>query len=802
MKLVLLAVCFIAFVCADLSFDLSVAGYDNYFRREDDAVQVLLTDESSNSGVKRLVTAFPRGNSGALAYFLSSNDSMATFDEPQHPDEPLEMKVDSDSLKVTNGNLTGNGEAGVEGMLSLNANASLGVAILGGVRAVRDYTEGDGLMHDIFNYTLGDYNDTSVTLTKKWINGTNFMNLTFFSDDEKDLKIHVRPSNNDTLPPVCNFIVGGSSPAKLGFKVLFTETGVGEGINPEDLFLNDANINSTLAAQFSFLTHTAKYFAGGWRFYTYFARDTMFALRLIMPILSSEPIEDAFASVLERLYVNGTNAPPSDPVRPGEVCHEETIGDYASFVNIQNNVSSKGNSPVYTYSMVDTSFLLLPSMSYYFLELDQGKGRESQFLEKKALLESTNGQSYRSLLDLNIEFVLEASKPFADHPSVENLIHLKYSEPVGNWRDSETGLGGATIPFDVNTALVPGCLRAIELLSKASIIDEKYEENARKYAEAWEKNALSYFEINTKKQKLESRIQNYTEAYDLPSSLMYGNGAFNDSSHKICNAKDSGWLNSSVEDHTFYALSLFNDSTPVEVLNSDIGLSLLYADNLPEKFMVSVADALKPFPRGLTTPIGMVVANPALDSNTSNHATFDRTMYHGTVVWGWQMGIMADGLLRQLSFCDINLSNTPQSRSSINKPSWCQNKLLVDSLLAGLDRLWQGVEGAKENLYSEVWSYTYQGSSHDSSNSTGLTSESSHGFVVTDLGTISPTGTETNAIQLWSYGFLALSDPRKSKSTCSTTTPGQPTPITENSTTTTDISITLSLLLAILSLAV
>lgn len=179
--------------------------------------------------------------------------------------------------------------------------------------------------------------------------------------------------------------------------------------------MSNANINETLATQFSFLTHTAKYFAGGWRFYTYFARDTMFALRLMMPILNSEPIEDAFASVLERLYVNGTNAPPSDPVHPGEVCHEETIGDYASFVNIENNVSSKGNSPVYTYSMIDTSFLLLPSMSYYFLELDQGKNRAEQFLEKKASLESTSGQSYKSLLDLNIEFVLEASKPFVDH---------------------------------------------------------------------------------------------------------------------------------------------------------------------------------------------------------------------------------------------------------------------------------------------------------------------------------------------------------------------------------------------------
>ena len=48
-------------------------------------------------------------------------------------------------------------------------------------------------------------------------------------------------------------------------------------------------------------------------------------------------------------------------------------------------------------------------------------------------------------------------------------------------------------------------------------------------------------------------------------------------------------------------------------------------------------------------------------------------------------------------------------------------------------------------IYSEVWSYTFD-------NATGT-------FGVADLASLSPSGTESDAIQLWSYGFLGLLDP-------------------------------------------
>ena len=55
--------------------------------------------------------------------------------------------------------------------------------------------------------------------------------------------------------------------------------------------------------------------------YKYFGRDSMIALRLLMPILTPDAIEAALGAVIER--VNST----------GALCHEETIGE-SLFQNI------------------------------------------------------------------------------------------------------------------------------------------------------------------------------------------------------------------------------------------------------------------------------------------------------------------------------------------------------------------------------------------------------------------------------------------------------------------------------------
>lgn len=70
---------------------------------------------------------------------------------------------------------------------------------------------------------------------------------------------------------------------------------------------------------------------------------------------------------------------------------------------------------------------------------------------------------------------MRITAPFAAQQIKENLIHIEDGEQVGNWRDSNGGLGGGRIPYDVNTALAPAGLRAIAALTRAGFFRDHTE---------------------------------------------------------------------------------------------------------------------------------------------------------------------------------------------------------------------------------------------------------------------------------------------------------------------------------------
>jgi hypothetical protein len=63
----------------------------------------------------------------------------------------------------------------------------------------------------------------------------------------------------------------------------------------------------------------------------------MISTRLLLPILSTEAVEAALSAVFERAD------------QSGQLCHEETIGDYATFLNNQNGHPELGSTPFYDY---------------------------------------------------------------------------------------------------------------------------------------------------------------------------------------------------------------------------------------------------------------------------------------------------------------------------------------------------------------------------------------------------------------------------------------------------------------------
>lgn len=125
------------------------------------------------------------------------------------------------------------------------------------------------------------------------------------------------------------------------------------------------NATSPNVQDLSFLTYSDKMLAGTWRFLTYFGRDTMIAMLLMMNRLSPLALEAGIGAVLERSNVTGV------------ICHEETIGDYATLLNLLDNVTS--TAPSYRYIMIDSDFYLQPLLSQYF-STPEGMNRSTSFL--------------------------------------------------------------------------------------------------------------------------------------------------------------------------------------------------------------------------------------------------------------------------------------------------------------------------------------------------------------------------------------------------------------------------------------
>lgn len=413
-------------------------------------------------------------------------------------------------------------------------------------------------------------------------------------------------------------------------------------LNPQSVGLIQQQPDQTTSL--SFLSYKDKLLAGTWRFLTYFGRDSMISLLLMQPVLSEGEggaIEAVISAVIER--INRAD---------GTVCHEEVIGDYATYLNRKENIIS--TMPRCDYKMIDSDYVLPIAMQKYFVDTQTGQQRSDAFFNTTATFLAENvGLTYEKLAEVTFSKIIAAAAPFAAKGGQvkENLIHLQENQPVGEWRDSNNGLGGGRIPYDVNAALVPAGLRAIAALSRAGFFADhsEWNETADRYARVWEDSTLQFFEVNIPQFEAASLVQSYVSNANPPVPASIGS------------------ITSSV---TFYGVALdgnvspaSNTSSPVvPILNTDDCFRHFLLDTTNQvqlsAFLSQTADhILKPFPVGLASDVGLFVANPAYAGNAAFAAGFSRGDYHGTVVWGWQLVMMGAGLGRQLGRC--NAYNAP-----------------------------------------------------------------------------------------------------------------------------------------------
>ena len=589
----------------------------------------------------RIIAAFPAGNSGTAVWFAET-------------ETPVSFEIEGDVDPVSDGD-----HHGLAATVSARGARRLAIEtpVLGSVRVIRDVMHKQPLPD---GFRIEREVDGALTLSRR-------------SKEGRSYRLRLEPLGDTRIED------GGEALATSGEALRFrwvatTDEPPLTPIPMDRLLDAGAADEPAMRKALAFLSYEEKLLAGSWRFLTYFGRDTLLSTRLLAPALKPEAIEAGLGSVLERLSPEGA------------VAHEEDIGEFPGLRGEE--------APAYDYKMVDDDFMLAPIVAYYLLETEEGAGRRAAFLEQ-------HGEA----LKRNLALVLARARPYAAEPTVANLIHTKDDLPVGNWRDSEEGLGYGRIPYDVNAILVPAALAAAaRLYALEAIADPEAAAEATRLAGAWA-SAADHFRVEVPAAEARRRVERHAAEVGVPAAPALE--ALGD------------------QPVVFGAVALDAAGKPIPIVHSDGGFALLFLEPPAEGLRRIAAHIERPFPAGLWTPVGVVVANPAYAEDARMRELFSREHYHGSVVWSWQQALLASGLARQLQRDDLDA----ETRAALERSRTV---------------LWRAIEAAREVKTSELWSWDHDPSS---------------GWKVVPFGQGSGHLSESNAAQLWSTVYLAIPAP-------------------------------------------
>lgn len=704
--------------CKATTLQLPDPPYQNYFYSDCNvAAQTVVTSPLPDSNLDtikpRLLVAWPAGNSGVCAFFDPQNGqkgSLAIELLNSTLGTPLAPVVQDSSAKIPT--------TGVEGVLSFNSSATLSLAMLGSVRTIRDYVEGGKLEQSIQNtIKIESLNGTGAKVSRLWLDSVTTSTLTFSPWQDKGGRVQVDGNAVKFDAGSYRFSATLNYPQ---LKQLQTQ----DLLNKESMNLVKTEPDQVNAL--SFFSYSDKLLAGGWRFLTYFGRDSMISALLMQPILKTGPssaMEAVIGAALERINKDD-----------GTVAHEETLGDYATFLNMMGGKNT--TDATFDYGMIDTDYYLPILMNRYF---QTSPDRVKPILATAAgkVNMANKGLTWGNLANKLATKLMTVTAAFEKEQKAANLIRLRDGRSTGQWRDSGLGLGNGRIPFDVNCALVPASLRAIDSLAAIPGVfsdadAKKWRGAAAKRADVWQKKTLPFFRYTVS-------VGNGT---DLLSRYTKQTPFYNGPTHA-----DSLASYSSGDSLVDYGLALptADGGAPLRLTHTDTAFrnALLFEsgddDSQLTEYINSTANAiLRPFPAGLTTPFGAVVANPALSGDPALIGEFPNSAYHGTVVWGWQLALVAKGFELQLGRC------APKSGTA-RRPAFCNQASVYGALKAAYNRIWDVIEENKDTLQAEVWTWTY------SNNGGGR-----DGYKYAPLGALS-NGVESDVRQLWSLVFLAMS---------------------------------------------
>lgn len=640
-----------------LRFSLTAGVHENQFFRQGPVSAHLVL------GGGRIIVALPAGNSGIGLWSDAAGKGAA-----MHLLEPMTPLTLTDAQ--------GRPLYGVSGVVEIRApRFTIDQAILSNIRVLR-------------NFALSGTRDAAVA-TSPTLDGTRLHWQRDRLDGAPGFDLTVTILNGQaSLAPDGRATLTSNDGGNLRLRI--AAAGGEPPLTPitaDELLTDGARPDATARHVLEFLSYREKLMAGSWTFNTYFGRDTLMSLRLLLPVLKPAALEAGLGAVLERL----------NPA--GEVAHEEDIGEFA-VLRHRTEDQKDSAAPLLDYKMVDDDFMLAPVLAEYLLSPGLKPDTARQFLNRR----TPDGQSYGALLVRNLSFVLDRAAAFATSPIATNLIPLHADQRVGDWRDSEDGLANGRYAYSVNAVLVPAALAAVDKLYQSGLLTPYGVtglERAARIGPIWREKAPLLFQVTVPTAEAADAVTRFAHEQGVDSP-----------------APPAGPVR-------FAALSLDANGHPIPVMHSDIGFALLFLNPTPTALDQMLETTFRPFPTGLVTDVGVVVANAAF-APPDIRALFSNRAYHGAVIWSWQQAMLAAGLDRQLARPDLPAATKARAQ-------------------AARRQLWTLINNVGEGVRSsELWSWRFV-DGHYRYHASGGDGDGAE--------------VEANAAQLWSTVYLGLPPP-------------------------------------------
>ncbi len=634
--------------------------FNEFFRDGPVAAHLVLTPGPA----PRVVVAFPAGNSG-VALWLDAGAGTFAWDP--------EVALTAAQAELAGGTLHGISAD----LVASGAPVSVRHAIVGSVRVIRDYEYTGTTPPEV--HVAPERVGNTITWQRPRLDGGPGYRLS--------VEV-LEGSLGADAPGAIHLSPGPAGKLRLRLTALTGDSPL-TPLPADELVTAGARADPRLRQILAFLSYEEKLLAGSWRFNTYFGRDTLMSLALLMPVLEPRVVEAGLSAVIERLN-------PS-----GEVAHEEDIGEFAALRRLRRGETATV-APLYDYKMIDDDYMLPVVAAHYLLDTPAGRERSAAFLART----TAAGTTYGAALGKNFRHVVTTARAFADDPDWRNLVALKPGEYAGNWRDSREGLGGGRIPYDVNGVFVPAALAAIDRFRAGGALGTHLAPEtaavlapAGAMARTWRREAPGWFDVEVEPATAAESISRYARLIGV------------DPEPALASLDPSPVA--------FRAVALDAHGGPIPIMHSDEGFALLLLDLAAAEAVQTASTLLRPFPAGLATDVGALVANPAY-APAALFPLFDRDRYHGTVVWSWHHAVLAAGINRQLDRGDLD---------GAARAALATARTRLDEIIAA----------AHEIRGSELWSWSHADGRYRAE----------------AFGQRQGDESESNAAQLWSTVLLA-----------------------------------------------